>query len=126
MINTVPILSILIWTPIVGGLILLLLKQSSDKYIKILGHSISLFVLLISIIVLNEFDAGRYYLQFTERVLWINNFNIYYHLAIDGFSLLFILLTTVTTSLILLFSFSENRDQNNKFISLFFDTRGVT
>ena len=125
MINNIPLLSILIWFPIIGGLILLLLKHSPDKYIKLAGHSISLLTLLLSIIILNEFDASRYYLQFTERVLWITNFDIYYHLAIDGFSIVFILLTTLTTSLILLFSFSENREQNNKFVSLFLILEGL-
>ena len=125
MIDFFPILSILIWLPIMGGLILLFLGNISEKYIKIFGHSVSILTLIISIIILNEFDTNKYYLQFTERILWISNFDIYYHLAIDGFSLVFILLTTITTSLILMFSFSENRAQNNKFISLFLILEGL-
>ncbi|GIS45956.1 MAG: hypothetical protein Ct9H90mP18_02880 [Gammaproteobacteria bacterium] len=37
----------------------------------------------------------------------------------------FIILTTITTSLILIFSFSENRAQNNKFISFFLILEGL-
>jgi len=125
MLDSLPLLSILIWMPIIGGLILLFLKSVSEKYIRVFGHSVSLATLVLSIIILNEFDADKYYLQFTERFLWISNFDIFYHLAIDGFSLIFIMLTTITTSLILIFSFSENRAQNNKFISLFLILEGL-
>ncbi len=74
MLDSLPILSILIWMPIIGGLILLFLNNISEKYIRVFGHSVSLATLVLSIIILNKFDADKYYLQFTERFLWISNF----------------------------------------------------
>ena len=59
MLDSLPVLSILIWMPIIGGLILLFLKSVSEKYIRVFGHSVSLVTLVLSLIILNEFDAEQ-------------------------------------------------------------------
>ena len=81
--------------------------------------------LLISLVLLLNFNTEKYLLQFVEKHIWISNLDIYYHLAIDGFSMLFILLTTIITSLIMIFNFSEPRQQNNKYIALFLILEGL-
>ena len=124
MIFNKPILSVLIWSPIIGGLILLLLP-SKDKYIKSLSIVISLFVFILSIFLLINFDSSKYALQYVEKYIWIKNLNINYHLAIDGFSLSFILLTTFITLLTVIFNFSENRAQDNKYNALFLFLEGL-
>ena len=120
-----PILSILIWTPIIGSLLLLLIKENNLHLIKIVGFSFSSITLIFSIIILYNFNPHDFSLQFVEKIPWITNLNINYHLAVDGFSVIFIILTTIITSIIMLFNFSEERSQNNKFISLFLLLEGL-
>ena len=121
----IPILSLLIWTPLIGGILLLFIDQKNDFLIKLSGFTFSALTFFISIILLINFDASQYLLQFVEKRTWITTLNINYHLAVDGFSILFILLTTTITSLIILFNFSEQRQQNNKYISLFLILEGL-
>ena len=121
----IPLLSLLIWTPLIGGVLLLFIDQKNDQLIKVSGFTISTVTLFISIVLLLNFDTSQYLLQFNEKHIWIYNLDINYHLAVDGFSLLFILLTTTVTSLIILFNFSESRQQNNKYIALFLILEGL-
>ena len=121
----IPLLSLLIWTPLFGGILLFFINQKNDSLIKLVGFTVSTLTLFISIVLLINFDTSQYLLQFVEKRVWITNLNINYHLAVDGFSILFILLTTTVTSLIILFNFSESRQQNNKYISLFLILEGL-
>ena len=120
-----PLLSILIWTPIFGGLVLLFVKEHRDVVIKYISYLFTSITLIISLFVLANFNPESHSLQLEEKVTWITNLNINYHLAVDGFSIIFILLTTITTSIINFYSFSEAREQNNKYLSLFLILEGI-
>ena len=120
-----PLISFLIWLPILGGVILLFIREGHTQLIKLISYSFSILVLLLSLYLLVIFDTSSSDLQFQEKHTWISSLNIYYHLAVDGFSVVFILLTTVISLLIVLFSFTEERSQNNKFISLFLILEGL-
>ena len=120
-----PLISFLIWLPILGGVILLFVREDYTQLIKLISYSFSILVLLLSLYLLIIFDTSSSDLQFQEKHTWISSLNIYYHLAVDGFSVVFILLTTVISLLIVLFSFTEERSQNNKFISLFLILEGL-
>jgi len=124
MISNIPLLSLLIWTPIAGGLMLLLLPNK-DNIIKIVSIGLSLLVFILSLILLINIDTSQYSLHYVEKYSWIKNLNINYHLAIDGFSLIFILLTTLITFLTILYNFSEDRVQNNKYNALFLFLEGL-
>ena len=94
-ITPLPILSILIWFPIIGGSLLLFLNKEDTRYLRFFSILISSLTLFLSVFILMEFNFNLYKLQFVEIVPWIEDFKINYHLAIDGVSLLFILLTSV-------------------------------
>ena len=91
--SNIPLLSLLIWTPLIGGILLLFIDQKNDFLIKLSGFTFSALTFFISIILLINFDASQYLLQFVEKRTWITTLNINYHLAVDGFSILFILLS---------------------------------
>ena len=122
---SLPILSILIWTPIVSGFLMLFFNRENSRYTRFYSILISTLMLLVSIILLINFNFGIYNLQFVEIRPWIENFNINYHVAIDGVSLLFILLTSIISLLILFFSLSDSRSQENKFFALFLILEGL-
>ena len=92
MISSIPILSILIWTPILGGLILLFLPNK-EFFVKTSSIFLAFLTFVISMVLLFNFDTTQYSLQYAEKYTWIKNLGINYHLAVDGFSLVFIFLS---------------------------------
>ena len=73
---SLPILSILIWTPIVSGFLMLFFNRENSRYTRFYSILISTLMLLVSIILLINFNFGIYNLQFVEIRPWIENFNI--------------------------------------------------
>ena len=120
-----PFLSILIWTPIIVGFLMLFLDKTDARYNRFYSILTSMLMLILSLIILINFDFSKHTLQFVENKPWIENFKINYFVAIDGLSLLFILLTSIISLLILFFSLCEERSQENKFFSLFLILEGL-
>ena len=92
----IPILSLLIFFPLLGVLILLLINGLSDFKIRITKY-IALFTSLIcfflSIYLLFHFDKNTASFQFEEQYFWISE-SVSYHVGLDGISLFFVILTT--------------------------------
>jgi len=91
-------LSIIIWLPIFFGALVLLIGQNGRdalaRRVSLLGAVLGAAVVVP---VWLDFDRQATSFQFVEKVNWIDAFNIYYHLGIDGLSLLLIALNCVTT-----------------------------
>ncbi len=89
-------LSLVIFLPALGALIVAFLPNSRDKAIKYTAATFSFVALVLALIVFVQFDSsasaeGK--MQFEESALWIPPINAYYHVAIDGISLpLFVLM----------------------------------
>ena len=107
--NELPILSILIFLPIVGIFFMTLIRNNNDQSSNNLKHTalwISFLNFLISLYLLftfNQQDAG---FQFEERYFWIE-YGISYHLGVDGISILFIVLTTMLVPICILASYDS-------------------
>ncbi len=100
---SLPLLSLVIWTPILGGLwILIAGGEKNPATARAIALVVSVATFLISIPLYAGFDTTTHEMQFVELAPWIEVFNINYHLGIDGFSLPLILLTTFTTVLVVL------------------------
>jgi NADH-quinone oxidoreductase subunit M len=69
----------------------------------------SLSTLVLSLLVLTQFDASRTAPQFVERHAWIAALNVHYHLGLDGLSLVLVLLTGIVTPAALLASWRVDR-----------------
>ena len=98
-----PWLSLVVWTPIVGGIWVLLGsggKSASTARAVALAVSVLTFLLSLPLYIL--FDTSTYQMQFVELAPWIDAFSINYHLGIDGISMPLILLTTFTTVLVVI------------------------
>ena len=102
-----PILSLLIFFPILGGIALLGIGKENVKGIKIMAFIVSIFELLFSLPLWFSFDKTTYQMQFVERHSWISLFNIEYYLGIDGISILFVLLSALITILCVLVSWNS-------------------
>jgi NADH-quinone oxidoreductase subunit M len=93
-----PLLSLLVWLPIVGGVVVLLLGNAQRARIAALIFSV--LTLLLCIPLYQGFDTQSAAMQFVERHAWIEAFNIHYHLGIDGIALPLIILTALMTVLV--------------------------
>ena len=99
---TFPILSLLIWLPVIGGLAVIAAGRVSVHAVRWLALGVALVTFVASIALLNAFDAQQYAMQFREHLPWIEAFNVHYSLGVDGISVPLILLTTVITLLVII------------------------
>lgn len=106
MIAQLPILSILIALPFLGSLFILCFLRSKSL-IKFSALIFAIINFILSIILFLNFKNDIAGFQFEEKYLWIRSFNLYYHLAIDGISIFFILLTTFLIPICLLASWQN-------------------
>jgi NADH-quinone oxidoreductase subunit M len=104
---SVPLLSLAIWLPILAGLGVLGIngdqRAHAQRWIALIG---ALIGFLVTIPLYTGFDAQSADFQFQEKLLWIERFNIHYHLGVDGISLLFVLLNSFVTVLVVIAGWS--------------------
>ena len=93
-----PYLSLAIWVPIVAGVLVLAVGRDdaprAARWLALVG---AVAGLIVTVPLWLQFDPGTADLQFVERTEWIPRFDIYYLLGVDGLSMLFVLLNSVTT-----------------------------
>jgi NADH-quinone oxidoreductase subunit M len=98
-----PLLSLIIWLPIAGGVwVLYKGAQGDEQAIRKHSLGITIATFILSLLLYSGFDTTTHTMQFEERLPWITAFDIQYHLGIDGISLPLILLTTFTSVLVIL------------------------
>ncbi|MDH5594580.1 MAG: NADH-quinone oxidoreductase subunit M, partial [Gammaproteobacteria bacterium] len=105
MLTEIPFLSLAIWFPIIGGLIVLATGDDGNApRTRIVSLIVSVVTFLLTIPLYTLFDITTPAMQFVERSAspWIEAFNIYYHVGIDGFAMPLILLTSFSTVLIVI------------------------
>lgn len=103
MIQQLPLLSLLIWLPLLGAVLVLL--TGGDKHAnKARGVALTIVILnlLASVALCLGFDASSYDMQFAEDHLWITAYQIHYALGIDGISLVMVVLTNFTALLVVI------------------------
>ena len=92
------LLSLAIWTPIIGAIIVLLTGDDRNARIaRPLALISAIAGLLVTIPLYTGFDHATANMQFVEHYAWIERFNINYFLGVDGISVLFILLNSFIT-----------------------------
>ena len=80
-----PVLSIIIFSPIIAGLIVFLLPKERVKEIKILALVSTVISLLLSLAVYFSYNIDQAGYQFVERFAWLPSLGISYHMGVDGF-----------------------------------------
>ena len=102
--QTMPnILSLAIWIPIAFGLLLLIAGRQENaavaRWIALIG---SIIGFAVTIPVMTHFDGSTAAMQFVEHASWIERFNVFYHLGVDGISMWFVPLTAFITIIVVL------------------------
>ncbi len=100
--SNIPLLSVITFLPLAGALVLLAVP--GEKLQKWWTLLISLATFVISCLLWVGWRNGEAGMQFVERAAWVPQFAIQYLLGVDGLSLLLVLLTTLLTVLVVIFS----------------------
>jgi NADH-quinone oxidoreductase subunit M len=120
-----PFLSLVTWTPILGGLwILFSGGEKGAATARAIALAVSVVTFLLSIPLYAGFDTSTSDMQFVEYASWIEVFNINYHLGIDGFSLPLVLLTSFTTVLVVLAGWEVIQYKTSQYMAAFLIQEG--
>ncbi|HKI74675.1 MAG TPA: NADH-quinone oxidoreductase subunit M [Pseudomonadales bacterium] len=120
-----PLLSLLVWLPIFGGIVLLLVGDSSPTRARWLALIVSLVTFILSIPLYTHFQMGSPDMQFVERAAWIPQFGIQYYLGVDGISVPLIILTTFSTILVVLAGWKVVTYKPSQYMAAFLIMEGV-
>src|SRR5674476_436099 len=112
------ILSIVLFTPLVGLLVLLFLPSSNPRAIKLWANAVAFLGFLVSLPLVFNFDHTKDY-QFEEKAQWIPSLGASYHIGIDGMGLLLVMLTTVVGFLAILSSWNAIQDRLKEYYAFF-------
>ena len=122
------LLSLLIWLPVLGGLLVLALGRGEGASAgagRVAALAISILTFVISIPLWTGFSLATADMQFVERAPWIATFNVEYYLGVDGFSMPLILLTTFLTPIVVIAGWNVIQDRPNQYFAAFLILEGL-
>jgi NADH-quinone oxidoreductase subunit M len=115
-----------IWVPIIAGILVLFLNQESQKPVaRAVALVGSILGLLVAIPLWVGFDNASAAMQFVERAVWIPRYNIHYALGVDGISMLFVLLNSFTTILVIAASWEVIQEKVSQYLASFLIMSGL-
>ncbi|HUR89228.1 MAG TPA: NADH-quinone oxidoreductase subunit M [Ramlibacter sp.] len=120
------LLSLAIWTPIAFGVVLLALGRDDQarpvRWLALIGALVSF---LVTLPLYSQFDRTTAAMQFVEKQPWIERFNVFYHLGIDGISFWFILLTAFITLVVVISAWEVITERVNQYMGAFLILSGL-
>ena len=122
----IPLLSLAIWVPILGGL--LVLATGSDRnapLARMLAFAVAVAGFVVTIPLYTGFDTTTSAMQFVELTSWVPRFNINYHLGVDGLSVLFVLLNAFITILVVMAGWQVIREKVAQYMAAFLIMSGL-
>ncbi|MCK2125572.1 NADH-quinone oxidoreductase subunit M [Thauera aromatica] len=122
----IPLLSLAVWVPILGGL--LVLATGSDRnapLARMLAFAVAVAGFIVTIPLYTGFDASTSAMQFTELMPWVPRFNINYHLGVDGLSVLFVMLNAFITILVVMAGWQVIQDKVAQYMAAFLIMSGL-
>ncbi|MGL4436722.1 MAG: NADH-quinone oxidoreductase subunit M [Giesbergeria sp.] len=120
------LLSLAIWTPIAFGA--LLLAFGSDKHagaVRWLALIGALIGFAVTLPLYEAFKLGTAAMQFVEKAVWIEGFNIHYHLGVDGISFWFVPLTAFITVIVVIASWESITERVYQYMGAFLILSGL-
>jgi NADH-quinone oxidoreductase subunit M len=119
-------LSLVIWVPVLFGLLVLATGDDSRaraaRWIALVGASVSF---LLSVPLFTSFTALHGGMQFEELHPWIVSLGINYHLGVDGISMLFVVLNSFTTLLVVIAGWEVIKKRTAQYMAAFLIMSGL-
>ena len=125
------LLSFLIWFPIAGSVVLLIIgdggdvKSSQARLMRAAALAFSLLTFLASVALYLAFDNAEPGMQFVERLPWVETFSVWYYLGVDGISAPLILLTTFITPLVVIAGWDTIKTRAAQYFAAFLILEGL-
>ncbi len=120
------LLSLAIWVPVAFGAVLLLLGREGQaglvRWLALIG---ALAGFAVTLPLYSGFQLGTAEMQFVEKAVWIESFNIFYHLGVDGISLWFVPLTAFITVIVVIASWESITERVNQYMGAFLILSGL-
>ena len=120
-----PILSLTIWLPILGAVLVLGSGDRAPNLTRWVALSFAVATFLVSLPLYSWFQLGTAEMQFVERASWIPAFDVHYHLGVDGISVPLILLTTFMTVLVIIAGWEVIQYRPSQYMAAFLVMEGV-
>lgn len=120
-----PLLSLIIWLPIVSGLIVFLMSDRNTQAVRWVALAGSVAGFLVTLPLYSGFDTSMGSMQFIERNVWFERLNVYYYLGVDGISMPLILLNSFTTPLVVIAGWEVIREKVSQYMGAFLIMSGV-
>ena len=116
-----PIISVTIFLPLIGSLIIFLINEdeTTSNNIKWAALWTSIGTFVLSCLIWFQFDHSTSQYQLVEKYKWFNDFNFYYHVGVDGISLFMILLSTFLTPFCILASWENIKKRIKEYMIAF-------
>ncbi len=97
------LLSIAIWLPVAFGVLLLAVGRDENAgVVRAVALAGAVASMLVTLPLVTGFAKGTAAMQFTEKMPWIERFNVHYHLGLDGLSMWFVPLTAFITVIVVI------------------------
>ena len=120
------LLSLAIWTPIFFGVVLLALGRDDQaravRWVALVG---AVAGFLVTLPLYAGFQLGTAEMQFVEHSVWIERFNVNYHLGVDGISFWFVLLTAFINVVVVIAGWEVITHKVNQYMASFLILSGL-
>ncbi|WP_119718020.1 NADH-quinone oxidoreductase subunit M [Cognatilysobacter tabacisoli] len=120
-----PLLSLLIWLPILGGALTLAFGNGRANGARWFATGVAVLTLLLSVPLFTGFDFANAGMQFVEDRAWIPAYDIRYHLGADGIAAALIGLTTLTSVLVLIGAWGSVDKRVSQYYAAFLVLEGL-
>jgi len=122
MTSTWPLLSLVTFLPLVGALFILMIrgdKEVEARNAKAVALWTSLITFALSLLIWVNFDYTTSDFQMVEKVDWMPEWGLSYHMGVDGISMFFVLLSTLLTPICVLSSWDAVKDRVKEYMIAF-------
>jgi NADH-quinone oxidoreductase subunit M len=117
-----PLLSLVTFLPLAGAFIIMMVRGEEEVVARNARWTAlwtSLITFALSLVLWVRFDKSSAEFQFVERVDWLPDFGVSYHMGVDGISVLFVLLSTLLTPLCILASWDSVKTRVREYMVAF-------
>ncbi len=120
------LLSLAIWMPIAFGVLLLVLGRDDQartvRWVALVGAIASF---LVTLPLYTGFALGTAEMQFVEKLVWMERFNVHYHLGLDGISFWFVPLTAFINVIVVIAGWEAITSRVNQYMGAFLILSGL-
>jgi len=122
----IPLLSLAVWLPIAGGLLVLASGDGRNvAFSKLIALVTAIFGFLVTIPLYTGFDTASAGMQFVELMPWVRDYNINYHLGVDGISMPFVILNSFITVLVVMAGWTVIEYKPSQYFAAFLIMSGL-